>query len=186
MLIYFGSFGFLDGISNPSIIGFDNLTKPPGPEAVNPGILLTGHQDDLLQAQRASWATDGSFLVFRYLFQNVPEFHDYLKKNPIVMDGATPEQGSELLGARIVGRWMSGMFSQIRDPGMVINSLTQVPPLMFRPCRMTLFLRRMLKGNLFWAGVLNSLLKLSSITGIITSPLLAKSTLKLDAPLRHT
>jgi len=42
----------------------------------------------------------------------VPEFNDFLKKNPIAKDGngkeLTPEEGSELLGARMVGRWKSG------------------------------------------------------------------------------
>ena len=55
---------------------------------------------------RPAWALDGSFLVFRYLSQLVPEFDTFLKKNPI--PGVPPEFGSELLGARLVGRWKSG------------------------------------------------------------------------------
>jgi len=50
---------------------------------------------------RAEWAKDGSFLAFRYLFQQVPEFNNFLKKNPIAKDGngkaLTANQGSELL-----------------------------------------------------------------------------------------
>ncbi|KAK7688865.1 hypothetical protein QCA50_007554 [Cerrena zonata] len=45
-------------------------------------------------------------MVFRYLFQLVPEFNTFLKKNPI--QGPPPDVGSELLGARLVGRWKSG------------------------------------------------------------------------------
>ena len=57
---------------------------------------------------RPSWALDGSLLAFRYLFQLVPEFSNFLEQNPI--KGLPPKQGSELLGARLVGRWKSGRF----------------------------------------------------------------------------
>lgn len=50
---------------------------------------------------------DGSLLVFRYLFQLVPEFDNFLKQHPL--PGLPPDKGSELLGARLVGRWKSGM-----------------------------------------------------------------------------
>ncbi|KAF8952262.1 peroxidase TAP [Flammula alnicola] len=104
-------FGFLDGISNPVVNGFDTVINP-GPKLVDPGVLLTGHPGDVAQTTRAAWATDGSFLAFRYLFQQVPEFDDFLTKNPIAKDGngkaLTPVQGSDLLGARMVGRWKSG------------------------------------------------------------------------------
>lgn len=100
-------FGFLDGISNPAVTGFDKDPNP-GPVPVNPGVIVTGHTGDLDQATRAAWAVDGSFLVFRYLFQQVPEFNDFLQKNPIAFQDLTPEEGSDLLGARLVGRWKSG------------------------------------------------------------------------------
>ncbi|RDB22012.1 Peroxidase 2 [Hypsizygus marmoreus] len=100
-------FGFLDGISNPSIIGFDNNPNP-GPKPVPAGVLVTGHEGDPATTPRPEWAVDGSFFVFRYLFQNVPEFDEYLKANPVPVPGLTREEGSELLGARLVGRWKSG------------------------------------------------------------------------------
>lgn len=101
------SFGFLDGVSNPSVIGFDT-DPPPGPEPVRAGALLAGDLADPRAATRPAWAKDGSFLVFRYLFQLVPEFDDFLKKHPIIAPGLSPEDGSELRGARMVGRWKSG------------------------------------------------------------------------------
>jgi len=104
-------FGFLDGISNPVVNGFDTVINP-GPKTVDPGVLLTGHTGDPGIGIRAPWEVDGSFLVFRWLFQLVPEFNDFLQKNPIAKDGngvtLTAAQGSELLGARMVGRWKSG------------------------------------------------------------------------------
>lgn len=106
----------MDGISNPAVIGF-NAVINPGPKPVNPGVIVTGHPGDPFETGRADWAKDGSFLAFRYLFQEVPEFDTFLKKHPIPKDGngkvLKPEDGSELLGARMVGRWKSGMCSII-------------------------------------------------------------------------
>ncbi|KAI0648827.1 peroxidase TAP [Trametes meyenii] len=98
-------FGFLDGISQPAVQGID--TNPnPGQETVPQGIIVCGRDGDTVT--RPSWAIDGSFLALRYLFQLVPEFNGFLKANPITSTGLTPEAGSELLGARLVGRWKSG------------------------------------------------------------------------------
>ena len=93
----------MDGISNPAVENID--TKPfPGQETVRQGIILLGRNGD--SVQRPSWALDGSFLAFRYLFQLVPEFNNFLLANAI--PGLTPAQGAEFLGARLVGRWKSG------------------------------------------------------------------------------
>ncbi|KAF8890920.1 peroxidase TAP [Infundibulicybe gibba] len=102
-------FGFLDGISNPLIIGFTKNPPPPGPKPVPAGILLTGRDGDEFKAKRELWSTDGSYLVFRYLFQKVPEFHNFLDENPVKLPGLTKEDGSKLFGARLVGRWPSGV-----------------------------------------------------------------------------
>ena len=37
-------------------------------------------------------------MVFRYLEQLVPEFDDFLTKNPIAIDGLPRDQGSALAG----------------------------------------------------------------------------------------
>lgn len=98
------SFGFLDGISQPAVQGVDPKLLP-GQDAVPQGIILCGRQSD--GVNRPSWALDGSFLSFRYLPQLVPEFDAFLKTNRI--PGVDPAQlGSDLLGARLVGRWKSG------------------------------------------------------------------------------
>ena len=96
----------MDGISQPAVKDFN--TKPfPGQETVAQGIILCGREKDTVP--RPSWAVDGSFLALRYLFQLVPEFDTFLKENPITSTGLSREKGSELLGARMVGRWKSGM-----------------------------------------------------------------------------
>ncbi|KAJ6571984.1 dye-decolorizing peroxidase precursor [Mycena capillaripes] len=98
-------FGYLDGISNPAVNGF--TAKPmPGQAVVSSGTILVGETGD--SVTRPAWAKDGSFLVFRQLQQLVPEFNKFLTDNPIVEDGLTAQQGSDLLGARMVGRWKSG------------------------------------------------------------------------------
>jgi len=100
----FLSFGFLDGISNPLIAGFDRTVPEPAP--IDASNILTGFTND------KDWSRDGSFLVFRYLFQKVPEFNNFLRTNalkihPITSESLDPTDGSELLGARLVGRWKS-------------------------------------------------------------------------------
>ncbi|KAJ8514899.1 dyp-type peroxidase [Pleurotus djamor] len=98
-------FGFLDGISNPAIIGFDPEPEL-APKAIKPGFLLLKQDGDA--TARPDWAADGSFLTFRYLYQLVPEFNQFLEDNPIVLPGLDRKHGSELLGARLFGRWKNG------------------------------------------------------------------------------
>jgi deferrochelatase/peroxidase EfeB len=97
-------FGFLDGISNPAVIGF-TANPMPGQANVSAGSILVGETGD--SVTRPAWAKDGSFLAFRQLKQLVPEFNKFLTDNPIIEDGLTAQQGSDLLGARMVGRWKS-------------------------------------------------------------------------------
>ncbi|KAF8143463.1 dye-decolorizing peroxidase precursor [Mycena galopus ATCC 62051] len=101
-------FGFMDGISQPAVNGFTNPVLP-GQTAVDAGIFLLGEASDpVTTTARTSWAKDGSFLVFRQLEQLVPEFNKFLADNPLDVEELGPEAGSELLGARMVGRWKSG------------------------------------------------------------------------------
>ncbi|THH11014.1 dyp-type peroxidase [Phellinidium pouzarii] len=98
-------FGFLDGISSPAI---DALTGHlPGQIVVPPGVLVCGTTGDV-DIQRPAWATNGSFLVYRHFNQLVPEFKKFLEDNPLEFPAIPAKQGSELLGARLFGRWPSG------------------------------------------------------------------------------
>ncbi|KAF8518411.1 fungal peroxidase [Hysterangium stoloniferum] len=99
-------FGFMDGISQPAVIGFP-ASPLPGQAVVPAGVILLNETEDPVTT-RPAWTKDGSFLAFRQLSQLVPEFNKFLVDNPIVEPGLTPEQGSALLGARMVGRWKSG------------------------------------------------------------------------------
>ncbi|KAG8702638.1 hypothetical protein FRC09_004628 [Ceratobasidium sp. 395] len=102
-------FGWEDGISNPAVKGVG--TPLPGQRIIPPGIILAGKTGDVVK--RPDWAVEGSFLAFRQLNQLVPEFDDFLDKNPIVLPGLDRKAGSELLGARLVGRWKSGAPIQV-------------------------------------------------------------------------
>ncbi|KAH0001952.1 hypothetical protein KCU78_g14625, partial [Aureobasidium melanogenum] len=98
------SFGFNDGISQPAVDGFD-LHPNPGQGNVPQGIILLGRDGDV--DRRPSWALDGSFLAFRFLSQRVPEFNEFLVQNAPVTNDPTAS-ASDLLGARLIGRWKSG------------------------------------------------------------------------------
>jgi len=107
----------LDGVSNPLIAGFDRTV--PGPAPIDASNILTGLTND------KDWTRDGSFLVFRYLFQKVPEFNNFLRANalkihPITSQSLDPTDGSELLGARLVGRWKSGKQRPVAPSPVVI------------------------------------------------------------------
>lgn len=70
------------------------------------------------EKDRPVWTKDGSFMVFRNLQQDVPEFDAYLNKlGPTwrsrvyepdsVHPPLTDEEGAQLVGAQTVGRWKS-------------------------------------------------------------------------------
>nr|WAW38291.1 DyP-type peroxidase [Chondrostereum purpureum] len=98
-------FGYMDGISQPAVDGFTTNVMP-GQSIVQPGVFLLGEDGDT--NVRPSWAKGGSFLAFRQLKQLVPEFNKFLTDNPLTVPGLTTEQNSDLLGARMIGRWKSG------------------------------------------------------------------------------
>ncbi|KAF5367753.1 hypothetical protein D9758_009861 [Tetrapyrgos nigripes] len=98
-------FGFMDGISQPAVVGFTPNIHP-GQMQVPAGNILLGEDQDA--TTRPDWARGGSFLAFRQLQQKVPEFDKYLVDNALNVPGLTAEENAELLGARFIGRWKSG------------------------------------------------------------------------------
>src|SRR5882724_8052643 len=99
-------FGYQDGISLPAVTGIQ--TPLPGQMVVDPGVILLGQPGDRLGASRPPWAKNGSILVYRHLDQLVPEFDKFKHDNPLHPLQLGIEEGAELLGARLVGRWKSG------------------------------------------------------------------------------
>ncbi|THU88576.1 fungal peroxidase [Dendrothele bispora CBS 962.96] len=99
-------FGFLDGISNPAVQGFDDGSRPQ-PAAIASGRFILGTDGDTVSG-RPDWTTGGSFLVFRQLQQKVPEFNKYVEDNALNVPGLSQQENTDLFGARLIGRWKSG------------------------------------------------------------------------------
>nr|WAW38278.1 DyP-type peroxidase [Auricularia auricula-judae] len=99
-------FGYLDGIGQPAVLGFNVNPVLPGQQVVNAGVILVGEPGDTVP--RPAWAKDGSFLAFRQLQQLVLEFNSFLDQNAPVVPGLTHPESADLLGARMIGRWKSG------------------------------------------------------------------------------
>ncbi|KAF8597123.1 Dyp-type peroxidase [Ceratobasidium sp. AG-I] len=119
-------FGWLDGISQPFLKGL-SMNKPnPGQRVVDPGVIILGAEGDSLKDERPDWGLDGSFLVFRKLHQNVPQFQKFIQDNPVIGTNGIPiEGGSALRCAQFFGRWESGapiVKHPTSDPGAKIGA----------------------------------------------------------------
>ncbi|KAG8895015.1 hypothetical protein FRC00_008139, partial [Tulasnella sp. 408] len=108
-------FGYLDGVSQPALNG---LVDPnPGQLPCEPGVVILGLNGDVTPPffgpekvnNRPPWAVGGSIMAFRKLKQRVPEFNKFLDENPIRGPNLSHPEGVELRGAKLVGRWKSGV-----------------------------------------------------------------------------
>jgi Dyp-type peroxidase family len=108
-------FGFTDGFGNPDYLGVVR-TKQPGQGKLMPdgtwaplatGELLLGYADEAGELPVAPvphiLATNGTFMVYRKLHQNVGTFRAYLKEHSAQYGG-----GEEKLAAKFIGRWRDG------------------------------------------------------------------------------
>jgi Dyp-type peroxidase family len=114
-------FGFKDGISQPAIEG---LAEPGTEDTLPLGEFVVGHKglpapqpgepgyprrDD--GQELPGWATDGSFLVFRRLRQDVPGFRGFVSQSAAdIAPGA-----EDRFGAKLVGRYSSGVPLALAD-----------------------------------------------------------------------
>lgn len=139
-------FGFLDGVSQPGIRGLlssnpndvltlrQNPLNPnqgkPGQDLLWPGEFVFGYPEqdpdaddiianlpDTLKKKGPLWAKDGSYLVIRRLRQDVDGFHRFLES-----EAKKHDTSSDLLGAKLVGRWKSGA-PILRAPNADIRAL---------------------------------------------------------------
>ena len=107
-------FGFADGIGNPDIRG-SGWPSPPGSgkrttkgwEPLAPGEFVLGHVDEAGEMPVApvpfGLSRNGSFLVYRKLHENVGRFRRWL-----ATEGPKYPGGSELLAAKMIGRFRDG------------------------------------------------------------------------------
>ncbi|MEP9404139.1 Dyp-type peroxidase [Sphingomonas sp. VNH70] len=99
-------FGFRDSISQPSIKGSGVDPQPGQERAVAPGEFILGENSEtgapVGMPEPAELGRNGSFVVLRKYQSRVGAFNDFIRAR------ADDEEGQELLGAKMFGRWRSG------------------------------------------------------------------------------
>lgn len=114
-------FGFADPISQPPIEGADTLSYPGDGvlerdgtwRPLKPGEFLLGYEDEVgpggtQTPQPFELRVNGTFVVFRKLYQDVAEFRRYLATAARSLYGSDDQQHRDLVAAKIMGRWPSG------------------------------------------------------------------------------
>mgnify|MGYP001021390954 CR=1 FL=1 len=112
-------FGFRDGISQPWIRGthpgppiepHGGKRTPQGPQPLNPGEFILGHLDELNRIPQGLkpdlLGHNGTYLVFRKLYQNVARFNAEMEEQAAYVFG--DRAAKDRLTALTVGRWPSG------------------------------------------------------------------------------
>ena len=114
-------FGFVDPISQPPIDGAatpsypgDGVLEEDGTwRPVKPGEFLLGYEDEAGPAgtqvpEPFELRLNGTYLVFRKLYQDVAAFRRYLSTAAKSLYGSEDHNHEELVAAKIMGRWRSG------------------------------------------------------------------------------
>jgi Dyp-type peroxidase family len=114
-------FGFADPISQPPIEGADApyypgdgvLERDGTWRAVKPGEFLLGYEDEAGAGgtpvpEPFELRLNGSYVVFRKLYQDVAAFRRYLVTAAKALYGSDDAQHQERVAAKMMGRWRSG------------------------------------------------------------------------------
>ena len=108
-------FGFTDGFGNPDYLGVERSSQPGQGKLLSGGIwtplatgeLLLGYADEAGELPVAPvphlLASNGTFMVYRKLHQNLATFRAFLDKQGSLYAG-----GKEKLAAKFIGRWRDG------------------------------------------------------------------------------
>jgi Dyp-type peroxidase family len=138
-------FGFRDGVSQPGVRGVTTPNNPdnpdqgqPGQDLLWPGEFVLGYPTQIptpndegelntepgpVSASGPEWTVDGSFLVFRRLRQDVHGFRTFVADSAAQFGMST-----EVLGAKIVGRYRSGApLEHTEDQGEDVDPTQQDP-----------------------------------------------------------
>ncbi|OQE27996.1 hypothetical protein PENFLA_c005G10315 [Penicillium flavigenum] len=106
-------FGWVDGISQPIVIGLDTDEKveeaKKGLKPIQAGTILVGGEG--YKNNYPAWAKDGSFMVFRTYEQRTPEFVKWCAANTKRLLTGPPDLATQELrqfSSRVVGRWPNG------------------------------------------------------------------------------
>jgi len=109
-------FGFADGLSQPYVPGMHTGPRP-GEDRIAAGEILLGYPNAYDQLPRSPIWNDfdlgrnGSYLVFRKLAQDVAGFWGWIDRHARSLargNAAAAAELSELIAAKLVGRWRSG------------------------------------------------------------------------------
>lgn len=109
-------FGFADGLSQPHVPGFHARPRP-GEDPIPAGEVVLGYPNAYGQLPMTPiWdhfdlGRNGSYLVFRKLGQDVAALWSWLDGHARRLAGGDPRAAAyltELLAAKLVGRWRSG------------------------------------------------------------------------------
>ncbi|KGK42111.1 peroxidase [Nitrincola sp. A-D6] len=99
-------FGYRDSISQPTVKGAGVDAQPGQERAVAPGEFILGEKSEtgapLGMPVPGPLGRNGSFVVLRKYASRVGAFNDYLKSQ------AADEDGQDLIGAKMFGRWRGG------------------------------------------------------------------------------
>ena len=100
------SFGFKDGIGQPTVEGSGRAPSDPGERPLKAGEIILGYPDETGELPSMPvpdvLGRNGTYVVFRKLHTRVAAYRQFLR------DRASSRAEQELLGAKMVGRWQSG------------------------------------------------------------------------------
>src|SRR4051812_41092032 len=100
------SFGFKDGIGQPTVEGSGRPPSNPQERPLKPGEIVLGSPDESGELPPMPTpdvlGRNGTYMVFRKLHTRVAAYRQYLRAK------AASREEAALLGAKIVGRWPSG------------------------------------------------------------------------------
>ena len=126
-------FGYTDGFGNPDYLGVERSSQP-GQGKLQPdgtwaplatGELLLGYADEAGELPVAPvphlLASNGTFMVYRKLHQNLATFRRYLDEQAAMYGG-----GKERLAAKFIGRWRDGTPIEL-SPDRADASIAQDP-----------------------------------------------------------
>jgi Dyp-type peroxidase family len=126
-------FGFTDGFGNPDYLGFQRASQPGQGKLLPDGTwaplatgeLLLGYADEAGELPVAPvphlLASNGTFMVYRKLHQNLATFRSYLDTQAALYAG-----GKEKLAAKLLGRWRDGTPIEL-SPDHPDQAITQDP-----------------------------------------------------------
>ncbi|HEX8450405.1 MAG TPA: hypothetical protein VF652_12505 [Allosphingosinicella sp.] len=104
-------FGYVDGLSNGKV-AWEGAPSPERP--IDFRSVVVGHYDDRFPCApardpAAAVLRDSSYLVFRWIYQDVAAFERFLtQKAPPLFPRLPTAEARELLAAKIMGRWRDG------------------------------------------------------------------------------